>query len=255
MAFDVSAACVGFWKLDENTTTCLISDALPTSIDGWLLDKGNVSVSTNRATSAGKLGNCLQFDGSAVSGRHVGFGNVLTFSRSAPFTMEAWIRQDDQDAATSVLEKAIATKMKGVGVIFQVENGCIALYIGNVATAMLGMYTSSNLVNDGTWHHVVATYAGTGLATGVHIFIDAVDRVLTNWSSTAISAFTIVSCYFAIGASKNQSLQGRFFIGEIDNVRVYNIALNEDQIKGLYNGGHGNLNLNGNFTDVRVTEL
>ena len=78
--------------------------------------------------------------------------------------------------------------------------------------------TSTGIVpNDGFWHHVMGTYDGTSGANGMKLYIDGVLNAQGTATSTGINSFT--SSEPTIGALTTGN--GRFFIGEIDEVAVW----------------------------------
>lgn len=88
---------------------------------------------------------------------------------------------------------------------------------------------SSVAVNDGKWHHLVATYDGTTM----RIYVDGVQT----GSSTDFSGnLPSVAGDLHIGADY-ESTPGNFFNGSLDDVRVYDRVLSATEIKQLYNMG------------------
>ena len=100
----------------------------------------------------------------------------------------------------------------------------IAFGIGNSDVTIL----SSNAVNDGQWHHVIATRNSTSGA--MQLFVDGVLRA-TGTGATGTRA-TPVSLRIA-------SLQTGFnyLAGSLDEVRLYNYALSATEAKALANLG------------------
>jgi beta-galactosidase len=84
-------------------------------------------------------------------------------------------------------------------------------------------------VNDGNWHHVAGMYDGAEMRLYVDGKLDtakpASGRILTNESPVFIGA--------------NAEKPGRCFNGLIADVRVYNYALNADEIAAVADKGTG----------------
>jgi hypothetical protein len=85
---------------------------------------------------------------------------------------------------------------------------------------------SQNAVNDGIWHQIVTTYDGNN--SRVKMYIDA----MLQDSSIVISLGTAAS-FFGIG---NVSWANIPFQGQIDDVGLWDRALNQQEITTLYNG-------------------
>jgi hypothetical protein len=84
------------------------------------------------------------------------------------------------------------------------------------------LYGQKN-VNDGQWHHVAGVYDGEKM----YLYIDgAVDALQA--ASGAINANNE-----PVYIGENSEMTGRCWNGLIDDVRIYNYALGEGQIKAL----------------------
>jgi hypothetical protein len=88
--------------------------------------------------------------------------------------------------------------------------------------------TSSLKYNDGLWHYAVVTYSGTSLT----LYLDGVKISNLSTSSTPDKTGTQP---LRIGA--NSLSLNDFFVGEVDEVRVWNRALSASEVVGQYNSG------------------
>jgi len=100
--------------------------------------------------------------------------------------------------------------------------------------------TSSNPIIDNNWHFVVATWDGTTNANGMKIYLDG-GLIIKN--TATISAIGQPNYQFRIGRG---SLG--YFNGFVDDVRVYNAAIPDSQIKEIYYAGLNSLFKNGQIT-------
>ncbi|MCJ7632043.1 LamG domain-containing protein [Candidatus Bathyarchaeota archaeon] len=76
------------------------------------------------------------------------------------------------------------------------------------------------------WHHIAGVYDGT------KIYLD-VDGVLDNFKETA---WLISISEHPVLIGGNAERTERYWNGLIDDVRIYSCALNEAEIKALYEG-------------------
>jgi len=102
-----------------------------------------------------------------------------------------------------------------------IDNGELKLWAGGIT----GIYTQS--ISENQWYHLVLI---RDLNTTKY-YVDG-QLVGSGTSDNTGSTFN-PNQDFIIGAGRSTSNQ--FFNGKIDEVRVYNIALNEDQIVKLFN--------------------
>ncbi|MBK6953042.1 MAG: LamG domain-containing protein [Crocinitomicaceae bacterium] len=84
-------------------------------------------------------------------------------------------------------------------------------------------FDGSTALNDGNWHLITGTFDGTTAKLYA-------DGVLVN-----SSAFTIISMPIN-AATIGDDISGEPFFGKIDDVGVWNTALNSGLILNLYNG-------------------
>ncbi|MEY4128234.1 MAG: Internalin-J precursor [Bacteroidota bacterium] len=84
---------------------------------------------------------------------------------------------------------------------------------------------SQSAVNDGFWHQILTTYNGAG--SRVKLYIDGIIQ-----DSTGLITLNTASSYFGIG---NISWANVPFLGQIDDVGIWNRALTDCEIQDLYN--------------------
>jgi hypothetical protein len=152
--------------------------------DGALLENGVTF-------TAGKVVQTFHFNG---SNQFVQVPNEssLSFERTDPFSIDAWVRTSETNGNEFVVAKRlVAPPFTGYGII--VNNGqtpkCFSNDptppgAGNVEFFVDGSTTGdcprdhaviiegTAKVNDGQWHHVAATYDGSSLAAGVKLYVD-----------------------------------------------------------------------------------
>src|SRR6187402_1861668 len=113
----------------------------------------------------------------AASSQFVTMGNVYDFTRAQSWSVSCWMRTT---TAGSILlgKQATAGNFPGWG-LFQVS-GAIRWRIG------FGGFNQSATVDaaiaslqDGNWHHILATYNGTSLVSGMVVYHNGVSVTLS----------------------------------------------------------------------------
>ena len=211
---------VGWWKLDEGTGKTAIDNSGyghhgtiygdPLWVDGY--DLG-----------------ALQFDGddrvempgtSAADGFAALDGEV---------TWTAWFKTPGEDATQTLLAlgPAGAAHVQGNRSV-NVEPSGVIMIRGNSVDPLMDV-SSTGTVNDDQWHHVAVTIAfeSNGVNDGMKVYIDGdlgagyeVDDIDINQYSNVAGDFI-----FTIG-----DRGGSPFIGLIDDVRIYDRVLTQDEI-------------------------
>ena len=180
-----------------------------------LSGNGNTGTVSNTSwTNLGKYGNALVFNG--VSSR-VTINDAASLHLTTGMTLEAWVNPSTVTSAwRDVIYKGgtdnyfleAASNSGGVP-----AGGAT---VGDADTALLGRTSLSA----NTWTHLAVTYDGTAL----HLYVNGVQVSTRGITGNILTSTTPLQ----IGSD---SVWGQYFAGVIDEVRVYNVALNQSQIQ------------------------
>jgi hypothetical protein len=153
------------------------------------------------------------------------------FERTDSFTLEAWVKTTKQNGSIIIDKKGASAS--GFDLFYEDTTGLVRFWLSNSASNRLRVHGSTQ-INDGAWHHVVATYAGTSLASGIKIFVDGVSNTITTDESTPLSATILNNSNLQLGFATAASDAWQ---GTLDDVRVYNYVLTPVQVAYNYNRG------------------
>jgi len=192
---------VAYWKMDEGSGST-VGDISGNGNDLTII--GNPLWSVNVPPTSVSDSFSLVFDG-LTYGQLVDSLKNSNFDFTTGFTIEAWINP------TQVSDSAILSKFSGYMIWFR--NGTVSNYIdGSQAAA------TSNLVN-GLWHHVAISWDGINQA----VYVDGVREgdLVAHSTPPGTGGSLLLASYNP--AQFN-------FIGNIDEVKVYNYARSQDEI-------------------------
>ena len=198
---------LGWWKFDE-TDGGIAHDSSGSNNDG-MLTGGPVW-----QPSSGKIGGALQFDG---NDDYVTISNESNFDLTDQITVAAWIKVNNFNR----MWQSVVTKGDNAWRLHRyVETNNLKFNYDRGARGPVGSIN----VNDGKWHHVSGVYDGSKLYLYVDgsldASVDAPDGIKTNDFNVCIG-----ECL---------EIRGRYWNGMIDDVRIYNYALSQQDIAGLY---------------------
>jgi hypothetical protein len=200
---------IGYWKLDEtNGTTASDSSG-----------NGNSGTVVGAAWSSnGQVNGSLNFNG---VGNYVQVTNPLADDISISF----WVK---------------TTQAGGAGQWYQgrgLVDGYVAASANDFGTSLLGndfafgtgnpdtTIVSTTPINDGAWHHCVATRAE---ATGtLKIYVDGILQATGTGGSNPLTA--AASLQFG-----SRQTGVNFFNGNLDEIKFYNRALGSNEVTALY---------------------
>jgi hypothetical protein len=201
----------------------------------------------------GEVGQAFHFDG----GSWVTTANEanLSFERTNAFSIDAWIRTTYTSENVFIVSKRqLAAPFKGYAL--DIDNGqlpkCyptdptppgagwLQFFLDGSDTTdcprdhALIVYATTS-VNDGQWHHVAATYDGSGSAAGVTLYIDGAARTNLVISDNLGANSIANSQGFTIGAGTGNGPAP--FIGDIDEIDVFNRVISPAEIQAIVNAG------------------
>jgi len=210
------ATLLGYWPLDEQAGT--------TAVD-WSGHGGHGSLLGGLGWADGLYGGALSFTG--ASGQYVNCGTAADIT--GDFTLAAWVKMapNNADKYMGIGGRLMtATNYWGFGLVRHSSN-FLRLWVGDGSTDLAKSAVNSDVINtDSEWHHVAGTHEGQAN----RLFVDGKKQGGTTSITLAPS-----SEFFYIGRQySNQDY--RYWEGLIDDVRIYNKAMTEEQINQVMVG-------------------
>lgn len=217
---------VGYWRLNEAGSPL----AGTTAVDETGSHNG-----TYQGTPQGGQPSIIRSNGTAVNFTGPGDDDRVEIpsltTPSPEITVEAWVRTTAVLGGTSAAMISQDTVSSNRNYQFRLSgnnatpqwiifNGGTRLCLGNISC------------NDGNPHHVVGTYDGTTM----HVYVDGVLDDSTSTTGTIISNTGNTGIGARIDLSSGTSYEDEF-IGDLDEVAIYNSALTIDQIQEHYDAG------------------
>lgn len=224
------AALTGtFSKLASEEYTLIIAD------DASFSDTSIIDVIPVKSDGNGNLTTWYDFDGtkyftfgkapklsetqlvSIATGDYL-VGEYALNLNSGSFTLACWIKND----GASATNRTIVGKGPDLIIRLNANHKVEALWDG------VSRFTSNTSINDGKWHHITAVYTGGS----AHLYIDGVlDKSVYSLPNPNPNFYR-----FSIGATYlSKSTIIDYFLGEIDELHIWDKRLTENQINYLMN--------------------
>jgi hypothetical protein len=213
----LSDGLVGYWKMDQsswNGTTGQVTDSSGQANNGT--SAGNATTATGKYYMGGT------FDGTGdyVS---IGSGKFDTISNG---TIAFWINQN-----SSATDNAVFTHY------VDGNNRFTAYYRGSTGKMMFdgcvasgsctNIVASSTSLTLSTWTHVTVTFGANGMKIYLNGKLDG--------TSTSTANFTSIGTSTANDIGGISPLSGAWLNGKLDDLRIYNRNLSDDEISQLAN--------------------
>jgi hypothetical protein len=196
---------LGWWKLDEKDGA-VAADSSGNGNDGALV--GN----PQWRPQAGKIGGAIEFSG---KGDYVKIANESAFDITSQITVAAWVN------ITSVPQEWTGIVTKGDSA-WRLSTS-FANNVFHFGVSGEDYLNGNTVVGSGQWHHVACVYDGSKM----NIYVDG------KLDASRQGSGPIATNDFPVCIGGNIQLTGRCWDGLIDDVRVYNYALSENEITAL----------------------
>ncbi len=218
-------SAVAYYKFDEGQgTVAHNSGNSGSALNGTLTNMSSPATATSGWTNSGKFGKGLVFD---ESDDYVDCG-TSGIPTTLPITLSAWVYFNNDQAAGNydyVIQSSILSGSNDILAIAREALTNKAYYIED------GTIRTGDIVPTGRWVHLVMVYRDN--TPYVEFYMDGVKRTITQPSSVLSSSGAICK----IGAFYGNGGYYNHIAGSIDEVKIYNYALSEDEVKMEYNRG------------------
>jgi len=209
-----SDGLVGHWKMDEASWNGTAGEVIDAS------GNGNHGVRSGNATTAGgKYGNGGTFDG---TGDYVTVADVASVQAGTTFTSSAWVKLSGLGSDRRIIDKT----NNGTGYALVSNSGTPQFITGNGST--YDTLNGTSTFATGAWYHVVGTISNGKKK----IFVNGVMEAEANVTFSGAGVATSLKL-----GDRNGTSQG--ITGQLDDVRIYNRALDATEIRNLYLLGPG----------------
>jgi hypothetical protein len=222
-------APIASWKFNESSGT-----ASDSSGNGYT---GTLTTSPSAQFTTGYFNNGVSFNG--TTGRVTAGASVAALKyKGADLTLSTWVYIDASESTAGTLiskpwsaSPAAPNYLLGYSATAGANTALSLSLRGSTPTAAYSLTTATNVLAKGAWHHVAATVNGaTKLVT---LYLDGVSvasgtHAITAWTPTDSNLPLVLGSKYSTSTSSADGLNGK-----LDNVRVFDRALNATDIRFL----------------------
>jgi len=211
---------VGWWKLDEGMGDIVLD---------WSGHDNHGTLANGPIWAEGNDGGALQFDG---SNDYVNLGTPAELYIPDNYTYSAWFRVGEDINGDSDAQYLLCIGSRS-DLVFGVEDavgvdGDLALHYYDTAPGFNSLGMGKTVWSSGDWHMVAGTKDS---ATGHKIYLDGeLKNSDTNTNDDNYNTSRMISIG-AMGWNNDE-----YFNGTIDDVRIYNRTLTQDEIQKIMRG-------------------
>lgn len=198
---------------------------------------GTTAVSLEMQSSAA-------FDG---TDKYLTAGDINDLSNSN-YTISAWVLRDPGSTNFDIVSKRNYSSddhenfIDGYALCIDAD-GKFAMEWKNTNDPTITKITSVSTLPENQWHHIAVTFNASN--NSVILYVDGAEETNTNGVNPLQ---TISDAHFMIGATNYMNRQHQCS-GNIDEIRVWDVALSQDQLRYIMNQELAN---NNNFVDGKI---
>lgn len=197
---------IGYWPFNGNANDMSINT-----------NNGTVNGATLTTDRFGLNNRAYYFNG---VDNYISIPHSSTLNMNGPLSFSVWVKPETLSGTRMIFGKSNYTNKTNY--LLRIKpNGYIQWeYNGYTDTDSVPLQLN-------TWHHIVVTASGPGQIKRVYI-----DKILIKETTSSSGPFGFISNPLTIGY---RSISGEYFMGSIDDIRMYNKVLTETEINELFN--------------------
>jgi hypothetical protein len=212
-----------YWKMDESTWNGIPNEVIDSSVN---TNHGR-GIPNADTVAGGKINRAGDFDGGTAE---VDIPNnaSISFEKNEPFSLQCWVKTSTSGYSSLMSHQDDVTNY---GINLQLTNvDKIRMNIVGASGSLA--VDSTNTVADNAWHHIVATYDGSELASGVTVYIDGSAETPVVIAD-ALAGSIVVTVPFKLA---DREKDDQPYTGLLDECAVWSRELTSSEVTELWNG-------------------
>ena len=222
-----SAGLVTLYRFDETEGVSASDSALLNGNQDGVLEAGTIVWNPD-----GVIGGAIELDGSTYLRVD---DSIIEGTAEAPtsFTITAWIKPASQGAYEGVFASRVIDGGPNLNWGINVEGSLQGdLRFANSTTSSMGL--DSDPIPVGEWSHLAMTYTTDGFeATGI-AYLNGREYQTVTTSANTLAPNYVSPGFYHIGDEPNP---GREFTGQIDEISIWDLALDAVDISNMFRNG------------------
>ncbi|MEK6873984.1 MAG: LamG domain-containing protein [Nanoarchaeota archaeon] len=226
----IIASLAGYWSFNNDNGNTVIDSS----------KNGNNGINTGATLVSGKTGSAYNFVSSSSSHISISDSDIFNFNPNFNYSYEFWIKPSTITEWNSVWTQQSSTNPNDFFIIYAqttTDPGWGAVTKGisagiGTGSANIFQRTKNNVIDVNNYYHIVITYNSSKVQSQrFNIFVNGTDQTDTTTTKGQGVLSTLNPATVWLGGN---SYWGEYFNGEIDEVRVYNRTLTDQEVSYLY---------------------
>jgi hypothetical protein len=227
----VPSGLAGYWTFDGQDTDWganTVSDMSGNSNTGTI-----TNMSTTTSPTVGVVGQAFSFDG---VDDYIPLPITPTILDNATaFSISSWVKVPSYTAVNTIFYRCDGDILDVSPIFYIQADGTLQTYINtDTGPNWDGNVTSASSVNINEWTHVAVTWDANGGSGNVYLYINGKQE-----DTDATTGDTLKYQNYDSEIGRQIAIGTSYFIGEIDELRIYDRALSASEVGELYKAGAG----------------
>ena len=215
---------VAHWKMNDNAENTTVLESI-NSLDG------TSQRNTNLMSVPGKINTALSFDG--TNDYITVADNDLIDVGTSDFAISFQVKSTNTGVQQRLICKRDSSSPYNIGYeIYYSDTNMLGFLIGDGAGYAGDTFTDVTGFFDGEWHHIVLNFDRDAYVTPYLDGVPKTGKIISTRQGSLSNAVELV-----IGAFRGAYAEK--FTGSLDDIRLYNRLLTEQEIANLYSNGAG----------------
>lgn len=212
-------------------------------LDASTIDTHLISYTVDGVTATANVGitpspyldNTYSMDFDAINDSVI--AGTTSLGITSAISVSCWIKTTNTTAAfrSLVAEDTTSGSNRNWNLLLNSSNKVGFIFFNTSGSTNYLVRATALEVQDGNWHHILATYDGTSNTDGIKIYVDGGNVETLTALSTGIRS--VASVGPRIGSNTNGSWN---FTGKLDEVAIWNTALSSDAVQEIYDATNNN---------------
>ena len=212
----ITEGLIGYWKMDEASWDGTADEVIDSS------GAGNHGVRADGATTgSGKFGKAGVFDG---DGDYINLGDVVEVTGTAELTVSVWVKTPLTEGDDDIIIGKFGGGDDTFLLRYRTDDKIWWTVSNSIGTDAIAK--KSGILSANVWHHVVGVYNGTNVLVYVNSVV-----------GSEIGNLTGLTVYESSHDLRIGNTGASTWNGAIDDVRIYNRALSEFEVRRFYDWG------------------
>jgi hypothetical protein len=224
-----------YWRMGDGDTANTITDNVGSN-NGTMVNMNASNFVTDVPTLPFTNTKSILLDGvddyvNVADNSNLSFGNGTTDS---PFSISSWVKMTDA-TRFYVLSKGLVFSTNYEYLLNTNASDKLGLFLYDSSNnSRIGRLYNTPLTSyENQWIHICSTYNGSGLSSGIKVYLNGVRIDDTNSNSGTYVAMENGNRSLNIGRTET----GLYSDGNIDETSIFNSELSQSDVTSIYNGG------------------